>query len=268
MKIMTRTSDFTIEKVGAEIFGKLIGIFRENVVWREGRPPQLTINVPVDDPRLRLAQEMLAAAGWTVWKERDRNCGPREYSIDLGVVYEPSDWDPAQYLQPKPLGDAWFGEYFTDPDGRLVIEDRYGNRKGMGKPIVGLAVEWQHILVVPRVRAILQEANLSHLQFKETRLVDVDGEPMSWPDEPYWELTSDLRIPPPIYQGPAKSDEPTPRVAHFRQSELSVVGPFDLAVAPFPGSLHTGFLVASKAFFRVCVEHDLRFDWIPVQIDG
>jgi hypothetical protein len=268
MKITARIpGGISPNDVGEEIFGKLSRMFPENIMHREGRPPLLGILAAIDDPRLSSAQQMLEAAGLTPWKEHSRNKKMKEYSLEFNVVYESSDLESALLLQPKPPSGHWFSEYNTDPAGRLVVQDRQGNLKAMGKPIVGLAAEWQHILVVPKVREILEQAHLSHLKFRETGFVDVDLDPIPWSDEPYVELTSDLIILPPISREYAKWDEPTPRMEHFRRRDLAAVPEFDLAVAPIPGRVHSGFLVSSKRLYHVCADHDLKFDWIPVHID-
>jgi hypothetical protein len=106
----------------------------------------------------------------------------------------------------------------------------------------------------------------------------------------WWELTSDFELPPlspamdlrdnngnPIARGEVSNGchryeglyiHPE---LHYRAEDLETMKPCDLAwtAESFGGvpSADARVLIASNRFYRFCVDHALKTEWVPVRID-
>jgi hypothetical protein len=155
------------------------------------------------------------------------------------------------------------------------------------KPPIGSAGGGLWLLASDRLKQQMEQAQLRHLVFGEVRFLRRQP-----PEERYWYLTSDLILPPmaPVYKLVNKHGEPIseyeegcsvreglsipevlyrPLERHYRASDLAKVEPFDIGLAgPFAqkSSNYLGRVVSNR-FYRLCVAHKLKMDWIPVRVD-
>lgn len=257
----------------------------------------LRIDMRADDARLSRVCDELALAGLTPWTDKSRaRIKGKEYELTQYRVYNHDDWERHELLRLNPLGHRYPSSDIAEvmdrtADGlaRLAVEE-------IPPGVDFLRADGVSALVPQRVRSVLEHAGLRRLRFRPTtpvRVVDklkpiVD---CSWNEfpEPWWELTSDLVLPPvapsmtvlswsgkPITRGSidmcAVSDGSGffgfPELRYLR-AEVEGLGSFDLAQV-FERSSPSGLgraLVASRRFYEVCRHHNLGVNWIPVHIE-
>lgn len=122
---------------------------------------------------------------------------------------------------------------------------------------------------------------MQHVAFAPTTVVGDDAGRYSGH---YWELKTDLRLPPlspacrlidldgsPYIAGESRGcivdDGFEPAELRYEAPRLSATSPFDLARTREPIGEDRGMLVASKRFYDFCQALNLPMDWIPVRID-
>ena len=146
------------------------------------------------------------------------------------------------------------------------------------------------------LRLKLQQAKLSHLSFRETLIEDDEEAEERYSEgikerpeilDPFWELTSDLILPPMspdskfvdhdgqpftgdlskgcfLYDGFLHDPDP-----HYLAGSLDLASPFDLALTNERFGNYEGVsyrrLIASKGFYNFCVSNHLKMNWIPVR---
>lgn len=173
-------------------------------------------------------------------------------------------------------------------------------RKEYLKESVDFSFTMPSSYIVPdRVKGILETGQFQHSRFRPTALVSglvatAGSIAISWEEygAPWWELDSAFTMPP-------LSDSMTftdmrgnvlkehnfsngfhrreglylqPEL-HYRASDIMGLEQFDLARTFEPFGNRKGYdrndcpLVASKRFYRFCVENDLKTNWVPVRID-
>jgi hypothetical protein len=261
MKIFAEINSIPLPDIGQQAFDALALLFPGGV-WKGNRYPEIRVYVNTNDEKWQAAQKILEMAGL---KPRGMN-GPKTYSLEFIKEFEAADLESATLLKPCAPEEAWIGDFTCDAKGRVLVEGEKYPASKFTHDCIGLAAEWRHMLVKHSVRAALESSGLQHVRFTEAVFTDYE-QPADWPDEPYWELSSDLTISPPVGKNQAAWDEPRPFEDHFRRVDIEKLPPFGLAFAPIAQGRKDGFLVASKNFYTTCVRHAIKLDWIPIIID-
>jgi hypothetical protein len=179
----------------------------------------------------------------------------------------------------------------TKPEGIIILPIGPLRRKQDADTLWTMRPGW---MVVPeRVRRIIEPAGMRHVTFRPTILVRGKGRPedpqVPWEKfgEPWWELSSDLTLPPlsPTVKVVAQDGRPfigyekqnlelreghymIPEL-HYLRREIEQCEPFDLGLS----SEHLGkppfqqMKVASQRLYRLFAEHKLKASWTPVRLD-
>ena len=239
----------------------------------------------------------LESWGFRAWNYKSPKEFGRDYELSLVRIYDAFDWESADYLQlwPSVLDDV-IHDSGRDESGRMMLYRRSLREQ---RALDFARGEIEAILIPERVKRLLEKDSLKHVVFKPTIAVKGTGlakecqAPLAWTEvgtPPWWELSSDLVLPPlspsmdlrddkgnPIAPGDC-SKGCVPKEGHFnhaelhyRQRDLAAVEPFDVALTfeTFGprGPTKRPSLIASQHFYRVCVDHGLSTNWIPVRVD-
>lgn len=231
---------------------------------------------------------------------------PGEFSLELRRSYDKSDWEPAEFLQPRPklLIDDDSGRSMT---GVVLVQPRI-----LKCNLTVAQADWPAIVVSEKLKSQILEGGMQHIMFRPVGIIGKpeEGYAQSWYRlttsearekaksatitkfaEGLWELSSDLVLPrlSPQCQlqdekgNPVRDDFSTgtflredfykPPELHYTRGSIQNAGPFDLALTyePLSGWYPTWqwyrHLVASKRFYEFCKARKLKMDWIPVRID-
>lgn len=211
-----------------------------------------------------------------------------EFTYRLRRVYSDCDFQACEYLE-------LYGGY--DPD--IGIR---GKERGAGRTVTQIdepgnadicmisPVSHTHV-AVQRARDALERANLVGLRFlpveKNYESVDCD---LYDEEDTWWELESDLELPPLAPSVALVHRDGTPFTGdfskgcgrkkglytnaelHYRRSDLERLGHFDAARTyehfhPRGPAPRSRALVVSQKFYRACRENDIRTRFVPVRID-
>ncbi len=249
------------------------------------------LDLPEEDPRTTAVTEVLARHGCYP-RTNDGHARDRaiEYFIDYYREYDDADLDGVAIIRPSPW-DTLPCRSGNDRDaqGRIQIEFHKPHL-----PKIPIANGDGSILVCEHVKQIIDSVNPKHLWFRETGLVAWWDEPprqLEWAsldEEPWWEVMSDLLLPP---MAPSMTlldvntfehlpcgtdqmcfardpDEPRDREAqlHFCRNEVDRLGPFDAALThEHIGSSHQ--LVFSGRVYRTLYDAGIQSRWIPCKLD-
>lgn len=260
-----------------------------------------------DDPRLAVLLDRLHRAGFKpFWGTGRRQDHSREFVVRKGREYSAEDIEQTEYVRPVP--DVGFEFHGRDAMGYVLIDfNAYKRavddltRLDLVSDIIG-----SFYLVPERVKRLLEEMNGIGVQFRRTMFYDEAGSegPFPWAaagsevsDEPWWELTSDLRMPPvsdrqemlgldrkPIVNRDddgysaagvffVEENYGQPELKYTRESlEQQMPSRFDLActheaIAPDPAD-DKRLLIASNRFYKFCAYNRLKFDWVPIRLEA
>jgi len=208
---------------------------------------------------------------------------PGEFSMDLTRIYDVKDLDEADYLLPLP--GRTFDDTARSPAGGLVLGV---NRHSAS---INFGSSWHGLIVSDDFKRLGEQAGLKRLVYRKVELVKPKT---GTPRGPYWELTSDLTLPPlapqmslvtdagEVFRGDYKEGcllregltVPSvlyrPPELHFTASAMESLPDFDLALTreTFGGSgnLYRAH-VCSRNFRNFCRASRYRADWIPVRRD-
>ena len=148
-------------------------------------------------------------------------------------------------------------------------------------------------IVPERIKRQLEAAGLLRMVFRQVvpMTAPMDGDPTTWSKtrEPWWELRSDLVMPPlsataqlrdmnarPIQNGDFSrgvilfDDFCSYPERHYPSSALRSMPPFDLARSFEPSGYPEHdyhFLIASRRFYEFARENEFDVRWVPVRID-
>ncbi|CAG1002008.1 hypothetical protein PHYC_02961 [Phycisphaerales bacterium] len=245
---------------------------------------------PNGHPRLKEILEFLADHGWYPGRGWFQRRGPKEYWLRIKRHYDKKDFDAFEYLIFGGGGTPWSGGRVPQSPHLLLSMK---NMKVDDVRMVGM----QGRVVPERVRRILEAEQIRHIVFLPTLLAP--GWPtafdrfMSWEDmheEPWWEIQSDLRLPPLSSRcrlvdaagepynphGPFKGlyveegNYENPEM-HYRASDLAQLPSFDIALTHENFGAgnrdEIGTLVVSQRFRQVCIKHNLKVGFWPVRVD-
>jgi hypothetical protein len=262
-------------------------------IYPEGRTGEswFRFDLIEDDPRLARILEWFDEHRIKPWslgnRPRDRAA---EYRLEHWRVYDPEDYVGVRHVRVVPQAKG--NGLFRDDEGRIkVIEGGFPRRAD----IIRTPLSW---LVVPeRVKSAIVRELFRGVVFRPTVLVGghpslSEMKPIPWSrhGEPWWELTSDLVLPPMSPRMDLYDDQGEPvRNAdcsrgcyareglyvhpeyRYREEDLGRIEHFDFTrtaeVFGRTGHVDTWRYIASARFREFCVGHNWRCDWIPVRID-
>lgn len=280
--------------VGDRLYGSILPLVDD----RQASRGILRCDMRSDDSRLLRILDEMASGGFTPWVEmsRARNAA-REYELTQYRKYDEDDWATCELLRLTPFeypypssDDAEVMERTVDGLARVAVEE-------IPPRVDFLRAEGASALVPERVRSVLEGAGLRGILFRPTvpiRVVDARAPIVdcSWNDFPerWWELTSDVVLPPvsPSMAIASLSGKPVIRGAtsvcsvsdgtgffghpelRYVRAELEALGPFDLAYS-FEGPSPSGrdrAIVVSQRFYQACRKHNLSVSWVPVHVES
>jgi len=288
MQELTSIKGIFPEDISEKAFDELLRIYPEGKKYRA-----FNCTLPAHDPRLRAIQDLLAKSGLLPWLNRFQKHKPDEYLMDKERIYEPEELNSAEYLELVP---SIFTEgLFRDDQGRIMIDSR---ELQPSAKFASTKLSW--IIVPDRVKTLLEQSELHHVTFRPTALVGGPlakdhKEPIPWEiyGESWWELTSELVLPPlsrsvdlrdadgqPLPHGSDDFSNGCHRrdglylhpELRYRKQELQAVEPFDAALTfePFGNKgvpLDWRVVVVSRRFREICLEQGWNTDWVPVRIE-
>ncbi len=240
------------------------------------------------DPRVAKIERILTDASYKRWEHR----GPREpdeYDYSLSRVYDAADLRAAELLELHPPSEAGVHhEWRRSIDLQLAV----------GKPSRHAIITVSRhgcYAVKDDAKKRLESENLRGVVFKPaiTRysIDDDEDDDDDLPDnsDVWWELTSDIVLPPLAPSMTLLHEDNTPfqgdfrkgckrqegyynhAELHYRCADIVGVGPFDLALTyEMFGGLPNQFdrlVVVSQRFYQACVKHRIKTGFIPVRID-
>jgi hypothetical protein len=244
------------------------------------------LRLPSDDPRTLRVIERLARAGFTPWTNPFVNPLPNQYSMKLEHVYGPSDFADVEYFVPVA---RIYSEGLTRATTGLIELDA-------GKVVPDADVAFSDLfktIVSGRIKQILALATPRHLCFKPTVLTrkGYDDASISWQsiESPFWEVTSDLTLPPLastctllnndgvecrgdfsngcfLREGLFTNPEP-----HYTRESIGAIPPFDAALSQERFGIapqnEDRILIVSRRFREELLGAGIEIDWTPVRID-
>jgi hypothetical protein len=262
------------DEVGKSLCRKLAAIYPEGKIGESFR-----FELPDSDPRLRLILNHLTQAGLHAWLDVSRERTPDEYSLELERVYDAADLRATPYLVPhRDEHCPRFEDLSRTPEGWLKVgigESEFGDPTGLGADLVATS---RGLVVSSGLRNELESAGFLHLTFGPVvpfeRGSDREWYLLPWAglSDPYWELRSDLILPPlapscnvfSAYGDPVNGDfskgchmkEGLYRLAelHYTAAAIAEVEPFDVAL--------------TFERFDFATSRALPLTWIPVRIDS
>ncbi|MEX0775083.1 MAG: hypothetical protein WD042_05140 [Phycisphaeraceae bacterium] len=242
---------------------------------------------------------ILNDAGWE--RQWSGLYAANRYQYAIGHRYDAQDFEACELLQtysaqPTEDLDTGWGQ-----EGKLRIEYRDLRKKAKRRMALGIG---SVILVSASMRKMIEDSQLGHARFRPTLLENtqesLEGrvhQLLPWskaPDGPWWELTSDVVLPPVTERTPLEDKDGKPVKPdfssgcweapvnfeighlHYARSALKKLPRFDIALTHehwsnghFPADPF-GWLqrrIVSQRFYRFAVEHKLKVDFRPVEID-
>lgn len=233
------------------------------------------------DPQLQQILDTLARHGFHPFDKRRGNVKQQNtFLLDYIREYDKKDFEGSAYLWPLPK--IWFDMLenrselgFLQMDARKVKVKVDMAVSGLFRPVVS-----------DRIKARLEDKRMRHLVLKETEIVGQSKERVT---ARFWEVSSHLNLPPlspsctllssdrEIFDGDytrgciLKEGLYLRPELHYMRSSLDAVEPFDVAYTHERFGVHDKpkcpRLIVSNRFYRFCVDHRLKMDWVPVRID-
>ncbi|HEV2484256.1 MAG TPA: hypothetical protein VGT08_01885 [Terracidiphilus sp.] len=156
-----------------------------------------------------------------------------------------------------------------DDRGRLVLPATEA------KPTIKLASIFPKpwIVISEATRRILEGGGLAGVKFDE---VAIRGRSVHASPEPFWELSTGVILPKMVNSVADTTvdwDPPRHRVhdpygePHYRQSELQVVGAFDIAHTFERLTVGEPALIISQRFYQICLRNRIPLEAQPVRVD-
>ncbi|MBL9148278.1 MAG: hypothetical protein JNM94_06235 [Phycisphaerae bacterium] len=271
-------------------------IARLSAIVPEAEVSVLSIFIELDegDPRLKRVLYVAREFGWQDRRDPPiEGREPRYYRRRSWRVYDDSDLDPCQLLTMEGLvADFDVIASSSSKDERLRVDvDRCGLPEHLDVSITG----GSGLIVPDRVYRVMHALPLRRLLFRPTVPYDRRGWPereSAWEDigPPWWEITSDLKMPPvapslmvldhkkkpvdrsynklTIVKDPTNMYLGRPELRYLR-SELPPLDSFDAALSyEHSGcAIHGARLIVSQRLRRAWIDAGFKADWMPVHIE-
>lgn len=221
---------------------------------------------PGDEINAELVENVLALC-----KERGLDKVRGAYSYLLMPLYETVDLEAALLLQLQIQKKMFKGLNSDQRDERGYVVMKATE----AKPTVKIASIWPKpwIVVSDAVRQMLEAGGLVGLKFDG---VSIEGHSIHAAPAPFWELRSSVTLPKMINSLPDTSvnfdhvrylihgsyGEP-----HYRESEIQLLGSFDIAHTFERLSGGEPGLVVSQRFYKYCLKNKIPLEVRPARID-
>jgi hypothetical protein len=279
MRTMAKILGINSRDVGEDIIAEL------GVIYPDGRDgDRFECQLPWEDDRVRSVIGCLAAHGFVPSSGR-RRIASNEYWMQIERNYDRSDLDSASYLNLR--AKVPFRSYTRSPEGLIQLD---AEEVRTDADIAYASQPWT--VVSGRLKDLIEREGLGRVVFRETQVVG----PARLRDEyegRFWELTSDLVLPPMSpcckffdavtgEEVAGNSERPfvlregleapdilyTPAEIVYDATAINTVGPFDLALTCETfGNNYSRMIVASNIFYRFCESLGLDILWSPVRIN-
>jgi len=244
--------------------------------------------LPWEDERVTLLLERLTAHG--LKPSGLRPSSPGDYHLAIERTYSRSDFESAAYLTFS--SKTLLLNAIRDLDGVLRVKS---DKIKSGMDMASTTRPW--IVVSDRVKGLIEREGLIRASFREIRLDAPGSGSVRRGRHDFWELTSDLILPP--MAPPCKfihartgeevagdSDESfvfreglgipgfffLPPEPHYAEADLRSIGPFDLALTfeRISGGYLGGLPICSQRFHQFCVANRLsqKMYWTPVRLNA
>lgn len=262
------------DEVGNQAYQEILKIYPEG-----DKGHYINFALFEDDPRVPAALGCLERYGFNPWEGFVKR-EPNELRIRLERVYDEEDYEGASYFVPKPCVDM----------GSLTERSQAGllqleTQEVKPKADVGF-VSWPFVVVSSRVKQLLEPEAFQHVLIRPTEVVGRHKERF---EGQFWELTSDLTLPPLSPYCTLRNDNGQPfdrdynKGCHYREglytepelhytaSALKEAEPFDVALTHERFGIKEAVafrrMVVSKCFYNFCVANQLKMNWVPVRVD-
>lgn len=257
-------------------------------IYPDGRdnPRIYSVKVAEADPRGQQLLDYLASRGFTVWDTRQTRRAD-EFALYFERAYDQADFEAARLMEVSP--EPYVDDAERTPEGLLRLSVAEMPPEGVDFALVQAPC----IVVSSRIRKLMEREAMAHLVFRPTEIAGTDEERKRHAGG-YWELTSDLLLPPmmppctlvdavdfsvvgPDHEWPYLMREGehvpevlfTPAEAHYSAAAIERLGPFDLALTLENfGDEYSRWIMASPRFYRFCVAQRLEAKWTPARIDA
>lgn len=292
---MVRIASVTREEVGDEVFEKLVQVSPEGVYDHRRRIFDFCVDAP--DDRIDRVLRLLESAGLKPHPltQHDSNddlyetLAEDEFLMAIHRSYTERELARFRLLCPQPRWQ-WQGLWrFSNGEIGLDHQDYAANCQHDV-----LATECG-IVISSRAKVVLDSLNLKRLVIKSTSLADLragwNSSPISWAKygDPFWELTSDLILPPVVPPSELVDNDGQPvhgkldngchlreglyhePELHYRPKDIVQLPEFDFALTfeQFGNNPAEDdrMLVASAKLVEVCQKNKIQCDCVPVRID-
>ena len=290
MRTLINIVSISPNKVPATTMKALINAFPDGARYRD--EPQGKVLAAFrcalfsSNPVMRRILAILKTDGFEPWLDDSRERRPNEYWVRWKHDYDPEELAAADLLRPHP---------------RIYSEGLHRNKKGLIqlqyeklKKRAGVAFTGSGLIVANRIKTILQD-EMSHAIFRPTVVMKgpllVERTLVPWKEigPPFWELISDLILPPlspsmtlldknghpcngnfsnGCYMKEGLYENPEP---HYTRKAIKKAGKFDVALTHERFGINPAEedrqLIVSPRFYKICTEAKLEMDWTIVRID-
>ncbi len=280
MKTIYNIHSFYASEVGQSLFEKVSAVHPEGQI----NPRSFVLRLPKEDPRTIAAMRIMEEHGYKIRNENEPFDPSQKYcNVQITREYSNRDLDQIAFLRPTPKTSAGA---LRRKNGILILAHDHARAIAADRMT---DAEDGNIIITDDLRRMMEEAGILNLVFLEARL----EKPSFRVQEPLWEMTTDLRMPP-LSNGNVLIDNDRapymglpgqmclvreglsvpeslywPVELHYSACSLAAIEPFDLARTFEPiGQNVAHYLVASQRFHQFCVAAHLRVSWQPVQVDS
>lgn len=193
------------------------------------------------------------------------------FGYSVVTHYEPEDLKAAPFLALEAQEKMFRGVGKTprDSSGRLLLPA--SQAKPTIKVASGFLENW--MVVSDAVRKLLEAGKFVGIKFVDTQL---SGKSIHAASEPFWELSSDLRLPKMlnsvrhelsaekcyfVQNPPYRNPEP-----RYSGKDFAALGAFDVA-RTFEHLYGVPELIVSQRFYQHCLRNKIPLEVLPVRID-
>ncbi len=278
MKRLDHITSVFRSEVGSEAFDRL-----SQIAECKAHGSSWSLALPEGHESTCEAISILTGLGLRPWDRQGPRIEGKEFWHVIRREYDETDFENTMLLEIR-ADDLNEHLWRSDQSGRIEIK-RIAAIRSKDRHVLKTFGDGGGFIVSDEVRREFE----CKLAASEIEYIPVDVKSKSaTPILPvWWELSTRVTLPPvsdvlrlrdnwdrPVARGHigfTRIDEPpfAPRELHYIRSELEAVGDFTLARS-FEQTGHAEndrHLIASQRFYRFCIDHNIKCDWIPVRID-
>ncbi len=289
MKIFVSISvgPIILDDAGEELYQCLCQSYLEGGTTNEWGVTMFECLLPEGDPRVAAILTCLEERGFRPSEQVPKPEKSHAFLLGFQRNYETEDLEQAQYLSFQP--EAFLRSATVQWEGGIHQLKTDKVTSDMDIASVG---HWR--VISDRVRHLLEAAQFQHVVIRPVEFVGPGKK--RWQGK-FWELTSDLILPPasaasfliyrlggqPFDGDYSKAVTPSsgytfpeksyfPPEGHYTASSLKAVEPFDLGLSferadNWGGEAAYRWMVVSQRFYQFCVTNGLKCSWGPVRVD-